>query len=172
MRPEKSAIAASIKERLQESSFVILAEYRGMTVSQSEELRGQLSAADARMMVVPNRQFGHVARDSDLGGLTDGVSGPTAMVFGSGDVVEASKILKVFAKANKLPVVKLGALDGRVITAGDVNELADLPPREVLYAMVVGTVAAPMSQLVGVMNQKLSSLLYVLTAAKEKKASE
>ena len=172
MRPEKASIANSIKERLSESTFVILAEYRGMTVSQSETLRGQLNGADARMMIVPNRQFGYVARSIDLEGLTEGVTGPTAMVYGSGDVVEASKILKVFAKENKLPVVKLGALEGRVISAGDVQELADLPPREQLYGMVVGTLAAPMTQLVGVMDQKLSSLLYVLTAAKEKKENE
>lgn len=172
MRPEKQAIAEEIRDRLSGSSFVILAGYQGLTVAQSETLRGALVQAEARMMVLPNRQFGHVARSLDLEGLTDGLDGPTAMVYGSGDVVEASKILSSFAKENKLPTVRLGALDGRIISGEDVGKLAELPPREQMLSIVVGTIAAPMTQLVGVMNQKLCSLLYVLTAAQEKKASE
>lgn len=172
MRPEKVAIADELKAHLSEASFVILAGYQGLTVAQSERLRGALSKTETRMIVLPNRQFGHVARQLDLGALADGISGPTAMIFGSGDVVETSKILRSFAKETSLPTVQLGALDGRVISAAEVGELADLPPREIMLSIVVGTIAAPMTQLVGVMNQKLCSLLYVLTAARDKKASE
>jgi large subunit ribosomal protein L10 len=172
MRPEKQAIADELKERLGGSSFVILAGYQGLTVAQSERLRGELAKTDARMMVVPNRQFGYVARSLDLGGLAEGAFGPTAMIFGRGDAVEASKVLRGFARETSLPVVRLGALDGRMLSAADVAQLADLPPREVMLAIVVGTIAAPMTRLVGVMNQKLRSLLYVLMAARDQKASE
>lgn len=172
MRPEKQSIADELKERLSGSSFVLLAGYQGLTVAQSERLRGKLTKAEARMMVLPNRQFGHVARELDLEGLTEGLSGPTAMIFGNGDVVETSKILRGFAKETSLPVLRLGALDGRVIPAAEVARIADLPPRDVMLSILVGTIAAPMTQLVRVMNQKLCSLLYVLTAARDKKASE
>lgn len=169
MRPEKQAIAEELKERVSGSDYVILADYTGMTVDQMQNLRGKLGEANARLMVVPNRQFGHVARELHLSGLAEDLKGPTAMVFGTGDVVETSKILRSFARGTDIPALKLGAVQGQVISAEQVRQLAQMPPREQLLAMAVGTLAAPMSGLVGVMKQKLASLVYVLQAAVDKK---
>jgi large subunit ribosomal protein L10 len=169
MRPEKESMARELKERVANADFVILTNYSGMTVEQVRQLRGKLDQANAQMMVLRNRQFGHVARELDLEALGAGLKGPTAMVYGTGDVVETSKILRSMSKGSDIPTIKLGALQGRVITAEDVLQLAQLPPREQLLGMVVGTIAAPMTGLVGVMKQKLSSLVYVLQAAVDKK---
>ena len=172
MRPEKEAIAEDLKERLSGSSFVILADYSGMTVGQSEVLRGRLGESESRLLVLRNRQFFHVARELGLAGLDGKLVGPTAMVYGSGDVVETSKTLKSFAKENNLPAVKLGSLDGKPLSAGDVDKLAELPSKQQLHAILVGTLAAPMTQIVGVMQQKLSSLVYVLEAYRAKQADQ
>ena len=92
------------------------------------------------------------------------------MITGKGDISELAKVISGFVKDhNKKAAIKGGCLDGRVLQAADVNALATLPPREVMLGVLVGTVAAPMSQLVGVFNQKLLSLLYVLKAAETKK---
>ena len=169
MRPEKEAIAADIRDKLESSAFVILADYSGMTVAQAELLRCQLGERNAHMMVLPNRQFCHVARGLDIEGLGEKLVGPTAMFYGDESVVDASKVLKSFARENDLPVVKLGAFEGKRLSADDVKRLADLPSIEELQAMVVRTLAAPMTQLVGVMQQKLASLVYVLSAHRDQK---
>lgn len=166
MRPEKESIANEIKERVEGAVFVILADYRGLTVAQTDELRNRLNGASANVQVVKNRIL-RLADDR----LTEGLKGPSAMVYGKGDVVQAAKILRDFIRENKLPVIKIGSLEGTILSAGDLDILASLPSKEGLHAMVVGTLAAPMSQLVGVMNQKVASLLYVLNAVQEKKAA-
>jgi large subunit ribosomal protein L10 len=170
MRPEKEAIARELKEKVESSSYFILADYQGLSVSQTEALRGKLVEADARMMVIRNRQFKHVLNEMNFEDIDGRLTGPTAFFYGSGDVVETSKVLSSFARETQKPVVKLGSLDGRIISADDVNELATLPSLEQLRSILVGTLAAPMTQLAGVFNQKLTSLVYVLKAAEEKRS--
>ena len=91
------------------------------------------------------------------------------MIIGTGDVSLVAKTLRTFAKTNPNANIKGGWFSDKVLSVEDVTDIAEIPSREVLYAMVVGTLAAPMSQVVGVMNQKLCSLLYVLQAAADKK---
>lgn len=172
MRPEKESIIEEIRGKMDGSTFVILADFTGLTVAKTDLLRQRLIKADAKVQVVKNRIFGHIAKDKGLGAMRDHLTGPSAMVYGKGDVSQAAKILKDFIKENERPTIKVGALEGVVLTAADVEQLASLPSRETLLSMVVGTIAAPMSQLVGVFQQKVSSLLYVLNAAAEKKGNQ
>jgi large subunit ribosomal protein L10 len=169
MRPEKESIIKELHDKVSGSIFVIIADYNGLTVEKTDLLRVKLSEADARVQVVKNRVMRHVANDLGLGGMNEALAGPSAMVYGSGDVARTAKILKDFIKENNLPVIKIGTMEGAILSASDVEQLASLPSREQLLAMVVGTIAAPMSQLVGVFQQKAASLLYVLNAALEKK---
>jgi large subunit ribosomal protein L10 len=172
MRPEKQAIAREIKEQLAGATFAILTDFTHMDTAKTATLRRKLRETDARFQVVPNRLFRFVAQELGYAGIEAGLKGPTALVFGAGDVAAAAKALREFIKANnKIPVVKLGHLDGAVLSAADVEALATLPPKKVLQGMLVGTIAAPMSNLVGVMSQKLASLVYVLKAAAEKKTA-
>lgn len=172
MRPEKQSIIEELRGKVDDSVFVIVADFKGLTVGKTEVLRQRLAKADARIQVVKNRILGHIAKDSGLGAMRDHLAGPSAMVYGKGDVTQAAKILKEFIKENERPVIKVGALEGAVLTAADVEQLASLPARETLLGMMVGTIAAPMSQLVGVFQQKVSSLLYVLQAAADKKGNQ
>ncbi|MGD9611816.1 MAG: 50S ribosomal protein L10 [Kiritimatiellia bacterium] len=170
MRPEKQAIAREIKEQLGSATFAILTDFTSMDTAKTATLRRKLRETDARFQVVPNRLFRTVAKELGYVGIEAGLKGPTALVFGAGDVAATAKALREFIKANnKIPVVKLGHLDGAVLSAADVEALATLPSKKVMQSILVGTIAAPMSNLVGVMSQKLASLVYVLKAAADKK---
>jgi len=172
MRPEKEAIVREIREQMAGASFAILADFTGMDTAKTALLRRALKESGTQYHVVPNRLFRVVVRELDCPGLEEGLKGPTALVFGAGDVAAAAKALKEFAKANgKIPVVKLGYLDGGVLQAADVETLATLPSKKVMQGMLVGTIAAPMSNLVGVLDQKLASLVYVLKAVADKKSA-
>ena len=170
MRPEKLAIVREIKEQLAGATFAILTDFTRMDTAKTAALRRKLRETGARFQVVPNRLFRVVAKELDYAGLEAALVGPTALVYGAGDVAATAKALREFTKANdKVPVVKLGYMDGAVLTAGNVEVLATLPPKKVMQGMLVGTLAAPMSGLVGVLSQKLASLIYVLKAAADKK---
>ena len=172
MRPEKQAIAREIKEQLQGATFAILTDFTRMDTAKTAALRKKLRETDARFQVVPNRLFRVVAKALNYEGIEAGLKGPTAVVFGAGDVAATAKTLREFIKGNdKIPVVKLGYMDGAVLKVADVEALATLPPKKVLQGMLVGTIAAPMSNLVGVMSQKVATLVYVLKAAADKKSA-
>jgi large subunit ribosomal protein L10 len=170
MRPEKEAIVREIKEQLEGSSFTILANFTTMNTVKTAALRAALHEAEAEYHVVPNRLLHVVAKDLSYEGIEAGLKGPTAIVFGSGDVAATAKALSEFIQGNaKVPVIKMGYMDGAVLSADEINVLATLPPLKVMQGVFVGTLAAPMSNLVGVMSQKLASLVYVLKAAADKK---
>lgn len=167
IRPEKQAMYNEVQEQASGALYMLLTDYKGMTMPETDEFKKQLRGADARVKVVKNTTLNRINRE--MGVEMDGITGPTAMIFGAGDVVEVAKILKKFTAEKEKPAIKGGVLEGAVLSADEVLQLAKLPGKQELQAKVVGTLAAPMTQLVGVMNQKVSSLLYVLNAVREKK---
>ena len=174
MRSERESLMTEVRSRLETASYLMLADCRGMKSEQLRELRSQLRGAKTRVTVAKNTIIRIAAKD--LGwddSLSAYLSGPTAMVWGNGDVVQVAKILKNFIKGNnKLPLIKGGRVEGKTITAKDVDALAEMPPREVLVGQLVCTIAAPLSGLVGVMQQKVASLLYALNAVAKKKSAQ
>jgi large subunit ribosomal protein L10 len=171
MRPEKESMVREIRDDLKKAKYMILADYRGLKAEQMTALRSQMRGGKAGLKVVKNSLLGNAARELGYEDMGKILGGPTAMITGDGDIKVVAKALKTYIEENKLPILKGGILDGKVITAAMVEEMASLPAREILLGMMVGTVAAPMSRLVGAMNQKLASLLYVLKAIEEKKTS-
>ncbi len=169
MRPEKESIVKEIKESLDAAEFVYLADYRGLSVQKLAELRITLAGADAEMHVYKNRYLGVAMGEERRSELAGSLSGPTGVFTGSGDPTAVAKILVKFKKENKLPILKGGTLNNKVLTDSDIEAMAKIPPREILLSQLVGTVQAPMSALVGVMTAKVSSLLYVLNAIEDKK---
>lgn len=169
MRPEKLSIIGEIRTKLDGSKFVVLVDYRGLTVEQFGELRKRLRETNSCVFVVKNSFLKRATDELELGDVSEFLNSPTAVVVGGDDVTTATKVLVAFAGEHKVPVLKGGALDGKILTAEDFEVISKIASREVLLGQVVGTIAAPMSGLVGVMNQKLLSLLYVLKAVAEKK---
>jgi len=169
MRPEKTAIVKEIQEQVTQAGFVILTDFTKMNTVKTGLLKAKLREQQAGFQVVPNRLF-RVSLTAKCDGLRAGLKGPTAVVYGSGDAAATAKSLSEFIKTNeKLPVIKLGLVDGKILSAAEVEIIASLPSKKVMQGMLVGTIAAPMSGLVGVLSQKLASVLYVLKAALEKK---
>lgn len=170
MRLEKTSISNDIRSWLVNAAYVILADYRGMKVQQMNDLRRRLAKLTAQMHVVPNRQCQRLMAELKWEADDQAFVGPTALISGSGDAVEAAKLLREFAEEQRLPRVKLGRFEGRFFTPADIEILVQLPSRPVLYAMLAGTIAAPMVQLAGVLQQKVASLVYVLKAVQDKKS--
>ena len=170
MRLENKSISDEIQSWLMNAAYVILTDYRGMKVRQTDELRKRLAQVQAQMHVVPNRLFKRVIMELNWGPADQALRGPTALVSGPGDVIAAAKLLSEFHAEYRLPIIKLGRFDGRYLAPADIEVLVKLPAKPVLHNMLVGTIAAPISQLVGVMKQKVSSLVYVLKAVQDKKS--
>lgn len=139
--PDKVAAVKELADQFRDSEAVIITEYRGLSVPQLAELRTKLRGA-ATFKVAKNTLAALAAKDAGVEGLDDLFVGPTAIAFVTGDPVEAAKGLKDFSKDNKALVLKGGVLEGNVLSAEEVNKLADLESREVLLAMAAGAFKA------------------------------
>ncbi|WP_263118242.1 50S ribosomal protein L10 [Cellulomonas sp. RIT-PI-Y] len=144
-RPDKAAAVAELTDQFRDSNAAVLTEYRGLSVAQLKQLRRSLSG-NATYAVVKNTLTAIAAKEAGIEGIADGLKGPSAIAFVSGDPVEAAKGLRDFAKANPALVIKGGVLDGRALTAEEITKLADLESREVLLAKAAGAMKAKMFQ--------------------------
>jgi large subunit ribosomal protein L10 len=141
-KAEKVAAVAELTERFQNSSGAVLTEYRGLSVAQLRELRGTLGEA-ATFAVVKNTLTKIAVERAGLENeLAPLLTGPSAVAFVTGDVVETAKGLRDFARANPFLVIKGGVLDGQALTPAEITRLADLEPREVLLAKLAGAMKA------------------------------
>ncbi len=154
-RPDKAAAVAEVVDSFNESAGAVLTEYRGLTVKQLQELRRSLGE-NANYAVVKNTLAKIAATEVGIDGFDDLLNGPTAIAFISGDVVEAAKGLRDFAKANPALVTKGGVLDGNLLDAKEIAKLADLESREVLLGKMAGAMLASLSQAVYLLNAPLA----------------
>ncbi len=154
-RPDKAAAVAELVDSFQGSAGAVLTEYRGLTVKQLQDLRRSLGD-NAHYAVVKNTLTKIAAGEAGVGGFDDLLTGPTAIAFINGDVVEAAKGLRDFAKANPALVIKGGILDGKSLDAGDIAKLADLESREVLLGKLAGAMLASLSQAVYLLQAPLA----------------
>jgi large subunit ribosomal protein L10 len=142
---EKVAAVTELTERFKGSSGAVLTEYRGLTVAQLAELRKSLNG-HATFAVVKNTLTKIAVNEAGLDNqLASLLAGPSAIAFVDGDVVEAAKSLRDFARANPLLVIKGGVLDGKAITPPEIIKLADLEPRDVLLAKLAGAMKASLA---------------------------
>jgi large subunit ribosomal protein L10 len=145
--------------------MAVLADYRGLNVSQISELRRQLRPADVELRVVKNTLARLAARAADREMLLPALEGPTAIAFSYGEPATLAKTLMDTIRTQRLTMtVKNGLLGDRLLAPADVTRLAELPSRDVLIAQVVGSVQAPIAGLVNVLAGTLGSLLGVLEA--------
>jgi large subunit ribosomal protein L10 len=154
-RAEKAAAVAEIVESFHDSAGAVLTEYRGLTVKQLQELRRSLRG-NANYAVVKNTLAKLAANEAGINGFDDLLTGPTAIAFINGDVVEAAKGLRDFAKAHPTLVIKGGVLDGKPLDAAEVAKLADLESREVLLGKLAGAMLASLQNAVFLLNAPLA----------------
>jgi large subunit ribosomal protein L10 len=171
-RAEKVTAVAELTERFQSSPGAVLTEYRGLSVSQLGELRQSLGA-NATFSVVKNTLTKIAATEAGVTPeLTNLLTGPSAIAFVRGDVVEAAKGLRDFARANPQLVIKGGVLDGKPLTPAEIVRLADLESREVLLAKLAGAMKASLAGAAATFNALPTQLARLLAALEQKRAGE
>jgi large subunit ribosomal protein L10 len=171
VRADKATSVTELTEQFRNSGATVLTEYRGLTVSQLTQLRRSLGR-NTTYSVAKNTLAKRAATDAGIDGLDALFTGPTALAFVSGDVVEAAKGLREFAKTNPLLVIKGGVFEGRAISAGEVGKLADLESREVLLAKLAGGMKASLSKAAAVLQAPLAQTVRLAAALQDKREQE
>lgn len=168
-RPEKVAAVEEIRNDLQASQAVFVTDYRGLNVSQLTQLRRQLREIGTDYKVVKNTLTRRAAAEVDAQALDPLLVGPTAVAFAKEDAVATAKALSEFAKESRILEIRGGLLEGQLLAVEDIQALADLPPREVLLAQVVGGIQAPIAGFVSVLQGTFRQLVYALEAVRGQK---
>ena len=165
-KEEKERVVAELTELLRTSPTLMVADYRGLTMPQIDELRGRLLEQGARFAVVKNTLTRRAAEAAGADALLALLEGPTAIAFlqSDGDPVAVAKALADSARETRVLAIRGGILDGRPVEAGQLEELAKLPPEEVLRGQVLGAVTAPLMNIVALFSTPLQDLYGLLDA--------
>lgn len=153
IRQEKEQLVQSIVERIEKSKSVVLADYRGLNVSEDTELRSKLREAGVEYQVLKNTMTSRAVAQLNLSDLDQYLAGPTAVAFGYEDAVTAAKILHDFAREHKALELKGGIVEGRIVSGEELAEIAKLPSREGLLSMLLSVLQAPMRNFAYVLSQ-------------------
>ena len=173
---KKQAVVAELKEQLTSAKGVVLTGYKGLTVAQDTALRREFREAGVTYHVVKNTMLRLAAQEAGIEGLDEHLEGTTAFAFSAEDAVAPAKVIGGFIKKNQLDdagvlTIKVGMVEGQVIDAKEVNALATLPSREELIAKMLGSMNAPISNTVNVLQGVIRKAVYVLDAVRAQKES-
>jgi len=173
-KADKARVVTELTERLKSADTLIVADYRGLTMPQIDTLRGRLLEHGAKFTVVKNTLTRRAAQDAGADALLTLLEGPSAIAFieAEGDMVAVAKALADSARDTKVLAIRGGVLAGRVIGAEDVEELAKLPPLDVLRGQVLAAVIAPLNAILGLVNAPLQNLYGLLDARIEQLGGE
>jgi large subunit ribosomal protein L10 len=163
MRPEKASIVSDLSEKLKRSPFVLVTDFG--------ELRNRLAPTGAEVHVVKNNFLKRAMSESGFADVSETLIGQIAVVTGEKDVAPVAKVLKTFATEFKVAALKIGLVDRAVLSTAELDQLADLPPRDVLLAQLLGLLLAPATRLVRVLNEPGSALARLLKAKTEKEGA-
>ena len=166
LRSEKERVVEQLAERLRATDTLMVADYRGLTMPEIDELRTRLLEAGARFTVVKNTLTKLAAEAAGTTEVLELIDGPTAIAFldAEGDPAAVAKVLNDTAKTNDVLVIRGGLLEGNVVGDAEIKRLATLPSAEVLRAQLVGAVAGPLTMVVGLFTAPLRDLVGVLDA--------
>ena len=171
MRPEKASVVSDLSEKLKRSPFVLVTNYQRMKVGDFSELRNRLALTGAEVHVVKNNFLRRAMTDSGFPDAGEQLTGQTAVVTGENDVAPVAKIFKTFAAEFKIATLKIGFVDRGILSATELEKLADLPTREVLQAQLLGLFLSPATRLVRLFNEPGSALARLLKAKAEKEGA-
>lgn len=170
MRFEKTSVVDELQKKVHDSSYLIVVDYTGMKVDQFGELRNRLEKGNSRLHVVKNTFLKRALKNESLPELEGDLNGQSAVVLGGSDVAGAAKVLKTFVKEFEKPKIKVGILDRAVLDTKSLMAIADLPPREIILAQLLGLINSPASKLARLINTPASQLAQVIKAKAEKGA--
>lgn len=169
--PEKEAAIAELKENIQNSNITIMSQYKGISAEEVTKLRAKLRGENIIYKVYKNTLAKRALDELELSDASKFMDGPVAWAF-SDDPVAPAKALKTFSKEVSAIVMLGGILDGEIVDAGKLEKLADLPSRDQLIAQVVGTIAMPLRNLIGLLNAVPRNMVNVVEAIRKKKEEE
>lgn len=167
----KSQIVEEIKEKIRSSQSLVLVDYRGLNVAELTELRKRYREAGVDYKVYKNTMMSFAFKDLGLEEVEDYLKGPSAVAFSLNDPASAAKITTEFAKTNDKLKIKAGIVDGKIIDENGVKSLAELPPREVLIAQVLGGFNSPIQGFANVLQGTIRGLAIALNAIAEQKTA-
>ena len=173
-KEDKEKVVADLTEKLRQSETMIVADYRGLTMPQIDALRGRLIENGARFTVVKNTLTRRAAEAAGADALLALLEGPSAIAFveADGDPVAVAKALADSARDTKVLEIRGGVMQGRVISGADVDQLAKLPPLDVLRGQVIGAILAPLNAVAGLINAPLQNLHGLIDARIEQLQAE
>ena len=173
-KEDKARVVAELTERLKSADTLIVADYRGLTMPQIDDLRGKLLEHGAKFTVVKNTLTRRAAKDAGADALLALLEGPSAIAFieTDGDMVAVAKALADSARDTKVLEIRGGILAGRTISGEDVEELAKLPPLDVLRGQVLAAVIAPLTSLLALVSAPLQNLVGLIDARIEQLGGE
>jgi large subunit ribosomal protein L10 len=166
---DKKALVAEVAEVAAKAQSVVAAEYRGLTVTQMTELRARARKSGVYMRVVKNTLARKALAGTSFESVGPKLKGPLVLAFSKDDPGAAARVVKDFAKANEKLVATLVSLGGPVLSAKDLDAVANLPTREQALAMLMGTLKAPAQKLVSTMAAVPSKLVRTLAAVRDQK---
>jgi large subunit ribosomal protein L10 len=165
---EKKAVVAEVSEQVASAQTIILAEYRGLTVSEITTLRAEARKSDVYLRVLKNTLVRRAVEGTPFSGLANDMVGP--LMFGiSADPVAAAKVLSSFAKSNDKFVIKAGAMPNEVLNPAGVKALASMPSRDELLSKLLGTMQAPIAKFVQTLNEVPTKFVRGLAAVRDQK---
>jgi large subunit ribosomal protein L10 len=165
----KKAIVNEVAEVAANAPSAIAAEYAGITVEQMTQLRQSARASGVYLRVVRNTLARRALENTKFECMRDGLVGPLLLAFSSNEPGAAAKIIRDFAKANVKLVVKLVALDGKLLQPSDIEVLANMPGREQAISMLMGVMIAPISKFVRTLAEPHAKLVRTIAAVRDKK---
>ena len=165
-RDQKEAVVEQLTERLKQADTLLVADYRGLTMPQIDGLRSRLLESGARFTVVKNTLTRRAAEAAGSDALLTLLEGPSAIAFldADGDMVAAAKALADAARETRVLAIRGGVLEGRALTAAEVESLATLPPVDVLRGQVLGAIVAPLTSFAALLNAPLQDLVGLIDA--------
>jgi large subunit ribosomal protein L10 len=166
---QKKAIAEELHEKFAKAKVVIVTDYKGMDVAATNQLRRKLREAGIEYRVAKNSLLARASKDTGVETIVDQFKGPNAIALSYDDPVAPAKVLTDFMKANAKLEIKVGVLDGKVLSFDDIKALSALPSREILLAKVLSVMNAVPTSFVRVLSGVPVQFLNVLQAIKEKK---
>lgn len=164
----KKKIVQEIKEKIENSKSVVLVDYRGLDVAEVSELRKKYREAGVDYKVYKNTMMRFAFKEAGYEDFIENLTGPNGIAFSIEDAIGAAKVSDEFAKNNDKLEIKAGIVDGNVIGIDQIKELANIPPREVLIAKVLGSLNSPITGFANVLQGNIRNLVYALDAIKEK----
>jgi large subunit ribosomal protein L10 len=167
---EKKAVVAEVSEQVASAQAIVLAEYRGLTVTEITSLRAEARKAGVYLRVLKNTLVRRAIDGTQFSGLSNDMVGP--LMFGiSADPVAAAKVMNSFAKTNDKFVIKAGAMPNEVLDQAGVKALATMPSREELLSKLLGTMQAPVAKFVQTLNEVPTKFVRGLAAVRDQKAA-